>query len=548
MTSFVRFLDALRDAGCTVVEKGGDRATASAPDHSAADRSISVSYDSLEGRTVFNSFTDDREMVLNSLGLSWSDLFDTPRRGTQPSQDRVPQLTAEQIAKRDENRRRKAERDAAHRQEFERELKLAEEIAAEMNPGAPRPDWNDPLVQHPELRGGSRTGSVPAEQEKYDPGPDGLLYKQTVVVPVPDPGSGTGTTPTLATYFDMAGLLSGDLPEPPAPTVMARSDGVAIFYADAFNLVFSDPESGKTWLVLCAMAEELNKGHRVLFVDLDHNGPTSIATRLIALGVSVKVLSDLDRFRYIEPDDTVAVTEVVEDAGRWRPHLVGVDSLGELLPMFRASSNSGDDFTSVHGKVIKPLVKSGAAVVVIDHLAKGQESRASGPTGSPAKRRAVDGVSLRVKAESAFVPGQGGKAFLTINKDRHGGLRAKSDTGGREPLAAVFELIAKPDDTLAWKLRTPKAGETAPADGANADLVAKIAALDPPPKSGNAAHAALGGNRQAVLAAFKEWVHQPVPVPHPGAGTDTTCPVCRFPMTATDDINAGQHLSCQENR
>ncbi len=77
MTSYERFLDALRDAGCTVIEKG-DRATAQAPNHSPADRSISVLYNSVEGRTAFMSFADDRETVLDALGLTWTDLFDNP--------------------------------------------------------------------------------------------------------------------------------------------------------------------------------------------------------------------------------------------------------------------------------------------------------------------------------------------------------------------------------------------------------------------------------------------------------------------------------------
>lgn len=386
---------------------------------------------------------------------------------------------------------------------------------------------------------GSRTSSVPADlpttAEPHHP----IRSNPDQLVPVPARGTRTGTTSPTADYYNMAALLSGDLPDPPAPSVMSRSDGVSIFYANALNLVFSDPESGKTWLLLCAMAEELNMGRRVLFMDLDHNGPVSVATRLINLGVSTDVLSDLDRFRYIEPADTVAMTEIIKDAATWSPRLVVIDSLGELLPMYRASSNSDDDFTSVHTRIIKPLVRTGAAVVLIDHLAKGQESRASGPTGAAAKRRAVDGVSLRVTKKADFVPGQGGTAYLTINKDRHGGLRANSRTDDREPLAAVFKLI--PDgDRLRWELRTPNDDEHAPTANPRADLVAKIAELTPPPKSANDAHARLGGNRTAVLAAYKEWQ----PAPGPGTGTGATCRTCAFPMTAIEDLAIGQHLSC----
>lgn len=76
--SYERFLDTLRDAGC-IVEERGDRATCQAPGHSAADRSISVLYNRVEGRTAFMSFADDKDEVLHLLGLSMSDLFDDPQ-------------------------------------------------------------------------------------------------------------------------------------------------------------------------------------------------------------------------------------------------------------------------------------------------------------------------------------------------------------------------------------------------------------------------------------------------------------------------------------
>lgn len=77
--SLDRFIDALRDNGCTVIERGNDRAIAQAPGHSPADRSISILYNAAEGRTAFMSFADDKEQVLDALGLTWADLFDDPK-------------------------------------------------------------------------------------------------------------------------------------------------------------------------------------------------------------------------------------------------------------------------------------------------------------------------------------------------------------------------------------------------------------------------------------------------------------------------------------
>ena len=41
-------------------------------------------------------------------------------------------------------------------------------------------------------------------------------------------------------------MLAGGLPEPPAPVLLTRADGHAMFYEAQVNLLFGDAESGKT--------------------------------------------------------------------------------------------------------------------------------------------------------------------------------------------------------------------------------------------------------------------------------------------------------------
>lgn len=327
---------------------------------------------------------------------------------------------------------------------------------------------------------------------------------QQIVADVP------GYTPSL--YANIRELIDAGLDGPPAPEIMACNDGVGLFYSACVNSVFGDPESGKTWVVLAAAADLLlqREPKPVLFLDLDHNGAAAIVARLFAFGVPKYRLSDPAMFRYCEPESPQDIHNVIQDAALWRPALVAIDSLGELLPIYGASSNSADDYTRVHKTAVKPFAQLGTCVVVVDHEAKNAASREYGAGGTMAKKRAVDGSYLRCRAIEPFTPGFGGTAELTVVKDRHGGLRAARGGKEREPLAAKFTLTVPPSfpDSLEWRLTAPAPGEQAvgkqrQTDDRIASLVKRIEALDPPAASASDAARRIEARRQDVFEAFK---------------------------------------------
>ncbi|GAB4067798.1 hypothetical protein GCM10028777_24980 [Angustibacter speluncae] len=304
-------------------------------------------------------------------------------------------------------------------------------------------------------------------------------------------------------FFDVAGMLAGGLPDPPKPVLARRTDGHALFYSGQVNAVFGDPESGKTWLAVAACVEALADGRKVLFLDLDHNGPSATIDRLLSLGADPAVLGDLAFFRYVEPDDRGHLAQVVAACAAWRPAVAVVDSVGELIPLFGLSSNSPDDYSTVHAAVCKPLARAGAAVILIDHLAKAQESRASGPTGTAAKKRAIGGVSLRVVVKDAFTPGVGGAAAITVHKDRHGGLRRHCETGEREPYAGTF-VLEQIDDVLQWRIAAPRKDDRAPGL-VPLDDIAELDALAPPPASVDDVKGRLKWGSDRATRALREW-------------------------------------------
>lgn len=227
-------------------------------------------------------------------------------------------------------------------------------------------------------------------------------------------------------------------------------------------------------------------GGSVLVVDLDHNGPAATVSRLRAFGVPESTLIDPERFRYTEADDSASVAGVVADALQWRPDFTVIDSVGELLPMYGANSNSADDFTRVHSVAIKPFAIAGSSVVLIDHQAKGSDSRSFAATGTAAKKRAISGTLLRVTIDEPFTPGSGGSAEITLVKDRHGGLRAHC-AKDREPIVGRFTMTDTEGALNAW-IRPAVDGErpkqSIKVDGATGEqLLAALDKLNPPPSS-----------------------------------------------------------------
>jgi hypothetical protein len=117
-------------------------------------------------------------------------------------------------------------------------------------------------------------------------------------------------------------------------------------------------------------------------------------------------------------------------------------------------------------------------------------------------------VSIRVKSTVAFTPGHGGEALLTINKDRHGGVRAHCPVGDREPVVGRFKLRAFKDEVLTWELVAPASDERNEEESAPAEDIAAIAALDPSPTTVEEARQRLKWQKQRAANALRAWREQ----------------------------------------
>ncbi|RDI65711.1 DnaB-like helicase C-terminal domain-containing protein [Nocardia pseudobrasiliensis] len=84
-TAYERVVDAFRAHGLIVIERGTHTASAQAPGHSPADRSVSIR--GIEGQVLIHSHSDDTATVLDAVGLTMPDLFDSPQGATYSYDD-----------------------------------------------------------------------------------------------------------------------------------------------------------------------------------------------------------------------------------------------------------------------------------------------------------------------------------------------------------------------------------------------------------------------------------------------------------------------------
>ncbi|BBX92715.1 AAA family ATPase [Mycolicibacterium boenickei] len=263
-----------------------------------------------------------------------------------------------------------------------------------------------------------------------------------------------GTDPDDGTplYADIGQLLDDGVPDLPNPDILRRTDDVGLFYRGEINLLYGDPEDGKTMVALAGCAETLRDGGTALFVDLDDNGVESIVARLLMLGAPQGALR-ARRFRYCSPAGPDRLEQVIRDctAGTEAPDIAVIDCVGELVPLFDGSNNDSDDFTRIIRGTAGLLARAGTCVILIDHMAKNSDSRNYGSGGTMAKRRRVGGTQIRVSVEVPLRKGQGGTLRLSIRKDRHSGLRQHCYPvpEGKGALQVAGRFIIDPGDA-AW--------------------------------------------------------------------------------------------------
>ncbi len=257
---------------------------------------------------------------------------------------------------------------------------------------------------------------------------------------------------------DLGALLATDL-EAEEPILLTRTDGKGLFYAGKMHMLQAEPSSGKSWIALFACLEVLLAGGSFVYIDFEDTA-RGIVKRLLQLGASSADIAA--RGSYIQPIGKFGAAEranLAREMDRLNPDLVIIDGVAESLSRDGLSEDKADDFVKWVEKLPRWIARTGAAVVMLDHVSKDPEGRGRWARGTGAKLGAMDGTSYQVKVVRSFSRNRDGVVKLVVAKDRPGGVGAIGD------VAAVMTVEPKGGGERVMVRFDPPAEETgAPTD------------------------------------------------------------------------------------
>lgn len=266
--------------------------------------------------------------------------------------------------------------------------------------------------------------------------------------------------PTSWSPVDLAEAIAGE--DLPPPELLRRTDNVALLYRGKTHWFQGEPESCKTWIACAAVAQVLEAGGRVLWVDFEDDERTVVA-RLKGLGISGETI--LAGLVYIRPDEplgdrheriTPAELDLQELLAGVPFDLAIIDGITEAMLTEGLNLMDNADIAGFMRRLPRRIADTGAAVVGLDHVVKDTGGRGRWAIGGQHKLAGLSGVAYRFDVVRPFARANGidpgvGIVTVTVAKDRVGHVRAAC-TGDT---IAMCELTSWPDGRIDVLLRSP---------------------------------------------------------------------------------------------
>lgn len=297
-----------------------------------------------------------------------------------------------------------------------------------------------------------------------------------------------------------------------APTLLRRTDGVCLFYPGMTHSFHGESESGKSLIVQAECVRMVNDGERVLYIDFESD-EKSVVDRLIKFGADEQAVAD--HFHYVRPEATPHHSDAERAA--WESilgteyTLAVIDGVTEALTVFGRKSLDNDDIAAWSREVPRKIAeRTGAAVVLIDHVVKNKTQQGRHAIGGQAKMAALTGAAYTVEILQPLGVGMRGAVGLRVGKDRPGQVRNQCGAfrkGDRTQQAARVVIDSTGEQTTVtvepWESHGPQeatGGAFRPTHLMQRVSRAMEAAAEPMTKT--TAVAAAGGNKATALLAF----------------------------------------------
>jgi hypothetical protein len=265
-----------------------------------------------------------------------------------------------------------------------------------------------------------------------------------------DEGDDEDERPDTWRRVDLTPYLDGTF-QPETPSMLMREDGVGLLYDGRVHSVYGESESGKSLLLMAEAGRLMQEGHDVLWVTLDSDAGEDVR-RALAFGCPPEVIAK--HLDYRQPDGPAISSPSFAEMFTGTYKLAVIDGVTVAIQLLGQSAGQGDPNDAIvrFFKVFpRRLAKrTGAAVVLVDHVSKDSDGRGRFAIGGQAKMSEIDGANYIVEPVSPPVKGGVGKISLRVAKDRPAGVRKHCGAWrakDRTQEAAVIEVDSRGEVT-----------------------------------------------------------------------------------------------------
>ncbi len=222
---------------------------------------------------------------------------------------------------------------------------------------------------------------------------------------------------------DLTAILAGDIVQA-EPTLFTREDGRSLLYPGLTHSFHGESESGKSLILQAEAARQISSGNRVLYIDFESDA-LSVVGRLRTFGCAPADIATHFHYRCPEARAESGVELAAWNAMLDQPYALAViDGVTEELGLFGYATVDNDDIAKWFRAVPNMIAaRTGAAVVLVDHVAKNPRDRGRHAIGGQTKLAGLTGAAYVVDVVENVGRGCMGVVKLSIAKDRPGAVR-----------------------------------------------------------------------------------------------------------------------------